>query len=95
MAMISLFMFPGAPTSVYNLIFPHIPAISMTQHLVGVLIGKLPLNLCLVKAGQVIRKMHSMSDIMDNQTKVELAVVSLLCMLPLLFNHFCKRSRED
>ena len=37
--MISLRMFPGSPNPLYNLIFPHIPAITLTQNLTGVLIG--------------------------------------------------------
>ena len=49
--MISLRMFPGSPNPLYNLLFPHIKAISLTQNLLGVLIGQLPYNLCVAKAG--------------------------------------------
>ena len=63
--MISLRLFPGSPNPVYNLLFPHIQAISLTQNLLGVLFGQLPYNLCVVKAGQMIRKIHSRTDIVD------------------------------
>ena len=49
--MISLRVFPGSPNPLYNLLFPHIPSITLMQNLIGVLVGQLPYNLCVVKAG--------------------------------------------
>ena len=51
LGMISLRMFPGSPNPMYNMLFPQIRAISLTQNLLGVLIGQLPYNICVVKAG--------------------------------------------
>ena len=63
--MLSLRLFPGSPNMLYNLLFPHIKSISLTQNMLGVLIGQLPYNLCVAKAGQMIRKIHSRADILD------------------------------
>ncbi len=82
--MISLRLFPGSPNPVYNLLFPHIKTISLRQNLLGVLIGQLPYNLCVVKAGQMIRKIHNRTDIIDTQTSLEFLAVAILFMLPLL-----------
>lgn len=49
--MISLRIFPGSPNPLYNILFPHIPSITLKQNLIGVLVGQLPYNLCVVKAG--------------------------------------------
>lgn len=95
MGMISLRMFPGSPNPLYNLIFPHIPAISLSQNLLGVLIGQLPYNLCVVKAGQVICKMQNRSEIIDTQTTLEMLAVSLLLMSPIIYSHAWGSSRKN
>jgi len=94
-ALISLRMFPGSPNPLYNLIFPHIPAISLTQNIIGCLIGQLPYNLCIVKAGQMLGKLHSRSEIIDLQTTTELIAVSLMFLGPLIYNNLCASSRKN
>ena len=88
--MLSLRLFPGSPNMLYNLLFPHIKSITLTQNMLGVLIGQLPYNLCVAKAGQMIRKIHSRADILDKQTMIELFIVSIIFMLPV----FMKTSKN-
>ena len=89
--MIGLRMFPGSPNPIYNILFPHIRTISLKQNLVGVLIGQLPYNMLLAKAGQMISKIHNRSDIIDVTTTLELIAVAVLFALPMLSN---KSSRK-
>ena len=84
--MISLRVFPGSPNPLYNMLFPHIPSITLTQNMIGVLIGQLPYNLCVVKAGQMIRKIHSRSEIIDAATMLEFMAIAFIFMLPVLLN---------
>ena len=39
LCMVSLRLFPGSPNPIYNLLFPHIATISLSQNLFGVLVG--------------------------------------------------------
>ena len=84
LAMTSLRIFPGSPNPVYNLIFPHIRGISLSQILLGAFFGQLPYNLCLAKAGHMLHKLRSTTDIVDVTTAVEFMLVSLTLMLPVL-----------
>ena len=94
--MISLRIFPGSPNPLYNMLFPHIPSITLSQNLIGVLIGQLPYNLCVVKAGQMIRKIHSRSEIIDLSTMLEFLAIAVIFMLPVLFSNVSgKMSRKN
>ena len=84
--MISLRIFPGSPNPLYNLLFPHVPSITLTHNLIGVLVGQLPYNLCVVKAGQMIRKIHSRSEIIDMHTMIEFFAIAIIFMLPVILN---------
>ena len=78
------------------MLFPHIPSITLSQNLIGVLIGQLPYNLCVVKAGQMIRKIHSRSEIIDISTMLEFLAVAVIFMLPVLFSNVSgKMSRKN
>ena len=90
--MISLRMFPGSPNALYNLLFPHLKTISLGQNLIGVAIGQLPYNVCVAKAGQIIRRIHNRADIIDLTTSLELVVVAVMFMLPLVFSQ-CSRKK--
>lgn len=107
--MIGLRVFPGSPNPLYNMLFPQIPSITLGQNLMGVLVGQLPYNICVVKAGQMIRKIHSRSEIIDSATMAEFLLIAIIFMLPVLLNKvsaggsrkneksglFSHRSREE
>ena len=83
--MISLRVLPGSPNYIYNVILPHVERVGLGPTLISVVIGQAPLNFSWAQAGRVIRQLKSKSDIVSVDTMVGLLLLSIACVLPVLY----------
>lgn len=74
-------LFPFTPNWALNLVAPWV-GVPLQQFWPSVLLGLLPYNFVLVRAGTLIEQLSSTSDAMDWTTLAQLAALAALALLP-------------
>eukprot|EP00500_Bicosoecida_sp_ms1_P004843 CAMPEP_0203816094 /NCGR_PEP_ID=MMETSP0115-20131106/14334_1 /ASSEMBLY_ACC=CAM_ASM_000227 /TAXON_ID=33651 /ORGANISM="Bicosoecid sp, Strain ms1" /LENGTH=293 /DNA_ID=CAMNT_0050724993 /DNA_START=310 /DNA_END=1188 /DNA_ORIENTATION=+ len=83
-------LFPFTPNWALNLIAPWV-RVPIAQFAPSVLLGLLPYNLVLVRAGTLLEQLSSTSSALDWTTLAQMAALALLALLPTLFRGQARR----